>query len=154
MQRRRSSFSRCCCAVLLCCAVLCCCAFQHPPPPHAVLLATDLSLSVVVRVLREGSRVMWVCWCWLSCCRGALVLSPGIRSLVCWGSQGRSFPAVRSGLLGVDVAEHLVPSCSIHHDVLPCRSWDLAEEEVDFSRRSLSPRRGQLRRCGCCLLSL
>jgi hypothetical protein len=46
-------------------------------------------------------------------------------------------PAVRPGLVGVDDAEHLVPSCSVHHDVLPCRGWDLAEEEVDFSRRSL-----------------
>ena len=46
-------------------------------------------------------------------------------------------PAVRPGLVGVDVAEHLVPSCSVHYDVLPCRGWDLAEEEVDFSRRSL-----------------
>jgi hypothetical protein len=45
--------------------------------------------------------------------------------------------AVRPGLVGVDAAEHLVPSCSVHHDVLPCRGWDLAEEEVDFSRRSL-----------------
>ena len=33
--------------------------------------------------------------------------------------------------------EHLVPSCSVHYDVLPCRGWDLAEEEVDFSCRSL-----------------
>ena len=46
-------------------------------------------------------------------------------------------PAVRPGLVGVDVAEHLVPSCSVHYDVLPCRGWDLAEEEVDFSCRSL-----------------
>jgi hypothetical protein len=43
---------------------------------------------------------------------------------------------VRPGLVGVDAAEHLVPSCSVHYDVLPCRGWDLAEEEVDFSRRS------------------
>jgi hypothetical protein len=113
--------------------------FSTRSPPHAVLLATALSLSVVVRVLGEGARVTWVCWCWLLCCRGTLVLSPGIRSLVCWGSQGRSFPAVRSGLVGVDAAEHLIPSCSvhIHHDVFPCRDWDLAEEEVNFSRRSL-----------------
>jgi hypothetical protein len=79
----------CWCAVL-CCAVLCCWLFSTRSPPHAVLLATALSLSVVVRVLREGARVTWVCWCWLSCCRGALVLSPGIqpviRSLVCWGA--------------------------------------------------------------------
>ena len=46
-------------------------------------------------------------------------------------------PAVRPGLVGVDVAEHLVPSCSVHYDVLPCRGWDLAEEEVYFSRRPL-----------------
>ena len=44
---------------------------------------------------------------------------------------------MRPGLVGVDVAEHLVPSCSVHYDVLPCRGWDLAEEEVDFSCRSL-----------------
>jgi len=44
---------------------------------------------------------------------------------------------VRPGLVGVDAAEHLVPSCSVHHDVLTCRGWDLTEEEVDFSRRSL-----------------
>jgi hypothetical protein len=25
----------------------------------------------------------------------------------------------------------------VHYDVLPCRGWDLAEEEVDFSRRPL-----------------
>jgi hypothetical protein len=31
-------------------------------------------------------------------------------------------PVVRPGLVGVDAAEHLVPSCSVHHDVLPCRS--------------------------------
>jgi hypothetical protein len=30
-------------------------------------------------------------------------------------------PAVRPGLVGVDATEHLVPSCSVHHDVLPCR---------------------------------
>jgi hypothetical protein len=122
---------------VLCCAVLLC---FSAPAPLLVLYYSPLlcrCLPVVVRVLREGARVTWVCWCWLSCCRGTLVLSPGIRSLVCWGSQGRYFPAVRSGLVGVDVAEHLVPSCSIHHDVLPCRSWDLAEEGVDFSRRSL-----------------
>jgi hypothetical protein len=46
-------------------------------------------------------------------------------------------PVVMPGLVGADAAEHLVPSCSIHHDVLPCRGWDLAEEEVGFSRRSL-----------------
>jgi hypothetical protein len=52
-------------------------------------------------------------------------------------------PAVRPGLVGVDsvdAAEHLVPSCSVHHDhavLLPCRGWDLTEEEVDFSLRSL-----------------
>jgi hypothetical protein len=46
-------------------------------------------------------------------------------------------PAVGSGLVGVGAAEHLGPSCSIHHDVLPCRGWDLAEEEADLSRRSL-----------------
>jgi hypothetical protein len=47
------------------------------------------------------------------------------------------FPAVRPGLVGVDAAEHLIPSCSVHHDVLPCRGRDLAEEEVNFPRRSL-----------------
>jgi hypothetical protein len=46
-------------------------------------------------------------------------------------------PAVKPGLIGVDAAEHLVPSWYVHHDVLSCRGWDLAEEEVDFSRRSL-----------------
>jgi hypothetical protein len=46
-------------------------------------------------------------------------------------------PALRSGLVGVDAADHLIPSCSVHHNVLPCRRWDLAEEEVNFSRRSL-----------------
>ena len=30
-----------------------------------------------------------------------------------------------------------VPSRSVHHDVLPCRGWDLAEKEADFSLRSL-----------------
>jgi hypothetical protein len=59
------------------------------------------------------------------------------------GVQGLStikvglLPVVRPGLIGVDAAEHLVSSCSVHHNVLPCRGWDLAEEEVDFSRRSL-----------------
>jgi hypothetical protein len=31
----------------------------------------------------------------------------------------------------------IVPGCSVHHNILPCRGWDLAEEEVDLSRRSL-----------------
>jgi hypothetical protein len=57
---------RCCCAALCCVAVL----FSTPSLPR-VLLVTALSLSVVVRVLREGARVTWVCWCWLLCCRGA-----------------------------------------------------------------------------------
>ena len=87
MQRRRFSFPRCCCALLCCVVVL----FSTRSPPHAVLLATDLSLPVVVRVLRGGARVTWVCWCWLLCCRGALALSPSSQSLVCRGYQGRSF---------------------------------------------------------------
>jgi hypothetical protein len=67
-----------------------------------------------------------------------LVLSPSIQSLVCRGCQGRSFACGEAWVIvGADAAEHLVPSCSIHHDVLPCRGWDLAEEEVDFSLRSL-----------------
>jgi hypothetical protein len=83
MQRRRFSFPRCCCAVLCCVAVL----LSTRSPPHAVLLVlvTALSLSVVVHVLREGARVTRVCWCWLLCCRGALVLSPSSQSLVCRG---------------------------------------------------------------------
>jgi hypothetical protein len=32
-------------------------------------------------------------------------------------------PAALLGLVGVDAAEHLVPSYSIHHDVLPCRGF-------------------------------
>jgi hypothetical protein len=83
MQRRKISFPRCCCALLCCVAVL----FSTRSPPHAVLLVTVLSLSVVVRVLREGARVTWVCWCWLLCCRGALVLSPSSQSLVCRGQE-------------------------------------------------------------------
>jgi hypothetical protein len=62
--------------------------FSTRSPPHAVLLVTALSLSVVVRVLREGAGVTLVCWCWLLCCRGALVLSPSSQSLVCRGYQG------------------------------------------------------------------
>jgi hypothetical protein len=68
------------------------------------------------------------------------VLSPSIRSLVCRGAGATKaglLPAVRFGLVGVDAAKHLGSSCSIHHDVLPCRGWDLAEEEADLSRRSL-----------------
>jgi hypothetical protein len=44
--------------------VLCCVAvlFSARSPPHAVLLlATALSFSVAVRVLRAGARVTWVC---------------------------------------------------------------------------------------------
>jgi hypothetical protein len=44
---------------------------------------------------------------------------------------------VGPGLVGVDAAEHLVPSCSIHHDVLPCRCWDLT-----LIRKSYEPRKG------------
>jgi hypothetical protein len=79
---------------VLCCApvvVLCCCAFQHPLPPSCCTTRhTALPFSVVVRVLGEGARVTWVCWCWLSCCRGTLVLSLslGIRSLWCAAAVG------------------------------------------------------------------
>jgi hypothetical protein len=31
----------------------------------------------------------------------------------------------------------LFQACSVHHNVLPCRGRDLAEEEVNFPRRSL-----------------
>jgi hypothetical protein len=50
MQRRRFSFPGCCCALLCCVVVL----FSTRSPPHAVLLVTDLSLPVVVRVLGGG----------------------------------------------------------------------------------------------------
>jgi hypothetical protein len=71
-------------------------------------------------------------WCFLP-------PAPFSQSLVCsWAAEVGLLPVVRPVLVGVDAAEHLVPSCSIHHDVLPCRGWDLAEEEVDFSRRSRS----------------
>jgi hypothetical protein len=135
MQRRRFSFPRCCCA-LLCCAVVVLFSSSTRSPPHAVLLATDLSLSVVVRVLGVGARATWVCWCWVLCCRGALVLSPSSQSPAsrwCAGAAKAGLFAcvVRPGLVGVDAAEHLVPSCSVHYDVLPCRGWDLAEEEVN-----------------------
>jgi hypothetical protein len=93
MQRRRfsfpDSFPRCCCAVLLCCVAV---LFSTRSPPHAVLLATALSFSVVVRVLREGARVTWVCWCWLLC---ALVVPwcflPAASRWCAGGYQGRYF---------------------------------------------------------------
>jgi hypothetical protein len=77
--------------------VLCCCAFQHPLPSscctttrHCLVVARGRS-----RVVGGGARVTWVCWCWLLCCHGALVLSPSSQSssqsLVCRGYQGRSF---------------------------------------------------------------
>ena len=66
-------------------------------------------------------------WCFL----------PAVSRWCAGATKAGLLPAVRPGLVGVDVAEHLVPSCSVHYDVLPCRGWDLAEEEVDFSCRSL-----------------
>ena len=62
---------------------------------------------------------------------------PAVSRWCAGATKAGLLPAVRPGLVGVDVAEHLVPSCSVHYDVLPCRGWDLAEEEVDFSCRSL-----------------
>jgi hypothetical protein len=44
-------------------------------------------------------------------------------------------PAVRPGLSWCRCC--CGPRCSVHHDILPCRGWDLAEEEVDVSLRSL-----------------
>jgi hypothetical protein len=84
---------RCCCAALCCVAVL----FSTPSLPRVLLLVTALSLSVVVRVLREGARVTWVYWCWLLCCRFALVLSPSSQSLVCRGYHTTSSCAPRPG---------------------------------------------------------
>jgi hypothetical protein len=74
---------------VLCCVVRVAVLFSTRSPPHAVLLATALSLSVVVRVLRGGARVTWVCWCWLLCCRGALVLSPSWCPPGSWPQRGR-----------------------------------------------------------------
>ena len=62
---------------------------------------------------------------------------PAVSRWCAGATKAGLLPAVRPGRVGVDVAEHLVPSCSVHYDVLPCRGWDLAEEEVGFSRRSL-----------------
>ena len=62
---------------------------------------------------------------------------PAVSRWCAGATKAGLLPAVRPGLVGVDVAEHLVPSCSVHYDVLPCRGWDLAEEEVNFSCRSL-----------------
>jgi hypothetical protein len=64
-------------------------------------------------------------WCFL----------PAVSRWYAGAAKVGLLPVVRPGLVGVDAAEHLVPSCSVHHDVLPCRGWDLAEE-VDFSLRS------------------
>jgi hypothetical protein len=46
-------------------------------------------------------------------------------------------PVVGCSLVGVGAAEHLVPSCLVHYDVLPFGDWDLAEEEEDLSSCSL-----------------
>jgi hypothetical protein len=67
---------------------------------------------------------------------GVLVLVVVLCSW-CGATKAGLLPAVRPGLVGVGAAEHFVPSCSVHYDVLPCRGWDLAGDEVDFSRRSL-----------------
>jgi hypothetical protein len=107
MQRRRFSFPRCCCALLCCVVVL----FSTRSPPHAVLLATDLSLSVVVRVLRGGGYgnvgvlVLVVVLSW---CLGAFSQQPvaGVQGL----PRQVYLPAVRPGLVGVGAAEHLVPN--------------------------------------------
>jgi hypothetical protein len=67
----------------------------------------------------------------LSWCLGAFFLFLPAASRWCAGAtKADLLPAVGLGLVGVDAAEHLVPSCSVHYDVLPCRGWDLAEEEV------------------------
>jgi hypothetical protein len=77
--QRRSSPSQVMLSAVLRCAVRVLCTgcvavlFSTRSFPH-VLLVTALSLSVVVRVLREGARVTWVCWCWLLCCHGTLVV--------------------------------------------------------------------------------
>jgi hypothetical protein len=79
-----------------------------------------------VGVLVIGCYDIMVPWCFL----------PAVSRWCVGAIKAGLLPVVRPGLIGVDVAEHCVPSCSVHHDVLPCRGWDLAEE-VDFSRRSL-----------------
>ena len=125
---------------MLCCAVLLC--FSAPAPLLTSSCCTTrhclVVFTVAVRVLREGARVTWVCWCWLLY---AVVVPwcflPAASRWCAGATKAGLLPAVRPGLVGVDVAEHLVPSCSVHYDVLPCRGWDLAEEEVDFSCRSL-----------------
>jgi hypothetical protein len=67
----------------------------------------------------------------LSWCLGAVSQQP-VASRWCAGAaKAGILPVVRPGLVGVDAAEHLVPSCSVHYDVLSCRGWDLAEEEVN-----------------------
>jgi hypothetical protein len=73
----------------------------------------------------------------LSWCLGAFSQQPVAGVQAPGATKAGLLPAVRPGLVGVGAAEHLVPSCSVHCDVLPCRGWDLAEEEVDFSRRPL-----------------
>jgi hypothetical protein len=132
MQRRGPPSQVMLCCAVLCCAVLCCCAVQHPLPPSCT--ARHYLVVVSGRSCVEGGSwgnvgvlvlVVMLLWYLGRWCGEAGATKVGL------------LPAVRSGLVGVDAAEHLGPSCSIHHDVLPCRGWYLAEEEADLSRRSL-----------------
>jgi Na+/H+ antiporter NhaA len=103
------------CAVL--CAVLLAVLFSTRFIPH-VLLVTAVSLSVVVRVLREEARAtrMYVLvvvsrgWCYSTMhgtLAGAFFPPVGMHKK----HQGRSAACCRPRLVGVDAAEHLVRGC-------------------------------------------
>jgi hypothetical protein len=98
--------------------------------PH-VLLATAVSLSVCRSCVEgggQGNAGVVVVWVILSWHLGGFISPVVSQSLVC-----------RPRSVGVEVLRSTlaVPGCCVHHDVLPCRGRDLAEEEVNLSRRSL-----------------